>query len=90
MELVNREVKLICWSGYHTDENIPVEIEVEYDEELDEYIVEVKRGTKSAFKTFTPKHEMNGVMHISDVEKSVKLASVILKKLKREATRKKK
>lgn len=79
---------MIVFEGFHHDKKIPILITVEYDEDLDLMIVEVTRGTEMNFKTFSPAHQPNdGVMHISDVEKSVKLANVILKKLKRDATR---
>jgi hypothetical protein len=79
------------WSGYSTEGKLPVIINVEYDEENEEYIVEVTRGYDSEVITFEPKHEpKDGLMHISDVETSVKLASKLLKDLKRKAQRRKK
>ena len=88
--MVNREIRLNIWSGYHSDRKIPIIINVEYDDELDLYIVEVLRGTERDFKTFSPKHEpKDGLMHISDVEKSVKLANILIKELKQEAQRRK-
>ena len=79
---------MIIWEGFHHDKKIPVVISVEYDEDIDIIIVEVIRGTEKNFKTFSPKHiPKDGLMHISDVEKSVKLANTILKGLKKEAVR---
>jgi len=76
------------FEGFHHDKKIPVIITVDYDEENDLIIVEVTRGYDTNFKTFSPKHEpADGLMHIADVEKSVKLANVLIKELKREAQR---
>ena len=76
------------FEGFHHDKKIPVIITVDYDEEHDLIIVEVRRGHEQNFKTFSPNHEpTDGLMHISDVEKSVKLANVLIKELKREAQR---
>ena len=78
------------WQGYHSDKRIPVTISVEYDDETNEYLVEVRRGIDITTNTFIPTHEpKDGLMHITDVEKSVKIANNILKDLKREATRRK-
>ncbi len=79
---------MIMWQGFHHEKKIPVTILVEYDEDLELYIVEVTRGVEKNFRTFTPKHKpMDGLMHIADVEKSVKDANKLLKELKREAIR---
>jgi hypothetical protein len=78
------------WTGYHYDKDISVIITVDYDEDNDEYEVEVVRGLVREVKTFVPKHAPEeDKMHISDLEKSVKLANVILKSLKQKARRKK-
>jgi hypothetical protein len=80
---------MIVFEGFHHDKKIPILITVEYDEELDLMIVEVTRGYEKDFKTYTPNHTpTDGLMHISDVEKAVKLANKMIKDLKREATRK--
>ena len=79
---------MIVFTGFHHDKKIPIVITVEYDEDLDLMIVEVVRGMDRNFKTFSPSHQPeDGLMHISDVEKSIKLANTILKKLKRDAIR---
>ena len=76
------------FEGFHHDKKIPILIIVEYDEELDLMTVEVTRGFDRDFKTFSPKHEpKDGLMHIADVEKSVKLANILIKELKRIAQR---
>jgi len=81
---------MIVWQGFHHDKKIPILISVEYDEESEVYVVEVTRGTDSNYKTFSPKYKpKDGLMHISDVEKSVKLANVIVKELKQLAIRSK-
>lgn len=78
------------WEGYSTENRIPIIISVEYDEDLGEYIVEVKRGYDSLEISFEPKHEpKDGLMHISDIEMSVKLANKLLKDLKKMAHRRK-
>ena len=59
--------------------------------ELEIIMVEVTRGYDTDHRTFEPKHEpRDGKMHISDVEKSVKLANILIKELKRTAQRSKK
>ena len=79
---------MLMYEAFQKDGKIPITINVEYDEELDLYVVEVTRGLDTDFKTFTPKHvPVDKLMNISDMEKSVKLANVILKSLKREAYR---
>ena len=79
---------MVLWEGFHHDGRIPVTITVEYDDEIDLYVVEVKRGVDMDFKTFTPKHvPTEGLMHISDVEKAVKLANILEKKLRQSAYR---
>ena len=80
---------MIMWNGYSHDKKIPVTISVEYDEDLAAYIVEVKRGVDIRIESFEPTHEpKDKLMHIIDVEKSVKMANNILKDMKREARRK--
>lgn len=82
---------MIVWSGYHHDKRMPITIEVEYDEDLDCYIVEVTRGMSRLIKTFAPKYEpKDGLIHVSDLEKSVKLADVLIKELKKDSQRRKK
>ena len=79
------------WEGFHKDRKIPISISVEFDEETELYIVEVKRGTEKNFKTFTPKHiPHDGLMHISDMEKSVKKANQLVVELKKLAITKNK
>lgn len=79
---------MIVFEGFHHDKKVPIIITVEYDEDLDLITVEVVRGLDRNFKVFSPVHQpKDGLMHISDVEKSVKLANVILKDLKRDALR---
>lgn len=79
---------MVLWEGFHHDGRIPVTITVEYDKEDDLYIVEVKRGLDVDFKTFEPKHvPTEGLMHVSDVEKAVKLANILEKKLRQAAYR---
>ena len=74
------------WEGFHHDKKIPVIVRVEYDEETGEYIVEVTRGYDTKEILFEPSHEpKDGLMHISDVERAVKIANKIIKELKREA-----
>lgn len=82
---------MVMWEGYHSDNKVPVIITVEYDTESELYVVEVVRGLEFDFKTFTPKYKPeNELMHISDVEKSVQLANVLVKELKQLANRRKK
>jgi len=77
------------WEGFHHDRKVPVIVRVEYDEETGEYIVEVIRGYDTKEITFEPKHEpKEGLMHISDVERAVKIANKIIKDLKSEARKK--
>lgn len=79
---------MIMWEGFHHDKKVPIIITVEYDEDIDLITVEVVRGLDRNFKTFSPVHQpKDEVMHIADVERSVKLANVILKGLKRDAIR---
>lgn len=74
------------WEGFHHDGKIPVLISVEYDEENEEYIMEVVRGYDSKSEAFKPKHNPeNELMHVSDMEQSIKIANRLLKELKREA-----
>lgn len=82
---------MVVFEGFHHDKNIPIIITVEYDEDLDLMVVEVTRGYDKDFKTYSPKHEpKDGLMHISDVEKAVKLANILIKDLKKKAMRRKK
>ena len=75
---------MVVFQGYQRDKKVPILITVEYDEETGEMIVEVTRGFDTATKTFTPAHEpKDGLMNIIDVEKSVKLANILIKELKR-------
>ena len=79
---------MIVFEGFHHDKKVPIIITVEYDEDSDLITVEVTRGMDRNFKVFSPSHQpTDGLMHISDVEKSVKLANVILRDLKRDAIR---
>ena len=81
---------MIMWEGYHHDKHVPIIISVEYDDELEKYVVEVIRGMERSFKMFTAKHKpKDNLMHISDVEKSVKLANILVKELKQTAKRRK-
>ena len=74
----------IMWEGFHHDKKIPVIIRVEYDEDTKKYTVEVTRGYEDITEDFDPSHEpRDNLMHISDVERSVKIANNLLKKLKR-------
>lgn len=74
--------------GFHRDRNIPISIEVDYDEELKQYIVTVQRGFDREVISFIPKHiPEEGSMHISDLEKSVKIANNTVKALRRMAIR---
>ena len=78
------------WQGQHREDNLTVLIDVEYDEEIELYIVEVTRGTEREFKTFAPKVlPEDGLMHISDLEKAIKSANKLLKRLKEDSRRKK-
>lgn len=78
------------WNGYHHDKKVPIIISVTYDEENDEYIVEVIRGFDMELTTFKPKYKpKDGLIHVSDLEKSVKLANNAVKALKSRAVRKK-
>ncbi|MDX1372560.1 MAG: hypothetical protein R3321_08815 [Nitrososphaeraceae archaeon] len=70
------------FEGYHYEGDIPILVSVEYDEELNKYVVEVIKGLQRRYRTFTPKHKpKEGVMHISDTEKSVKISNILLKNL---------
>lgn len=72
------------WEGFHHDKKTPILITVDYDEELDLILVEVTRGYDKDSVTFTPKHlPEDGLMHISDVEKSVKASNNLIKELRR-------
>ena len=71
---------MVMWEGYHTDNKIPVIVTVEYDSESEKYVVEVVRGLDSDVKKFKAKHLPDeGLMHVSDMEKSIKLANVLIK-----------
>ena len=79
---------MLIWEGMHQDGKIPVVIRVEYDEEVELYIIEVSRGKDKNFKTFTPKHIPDGLMHVADMEKAIKKANSLVKELKRDALEK--
>lgn len=79
------------WEGFHYDRKIPISISVEYDEELKQYFVEVIRGEDRILVSFLPKKSPeDNLMHVSDVERSVKIANNSIKQLKKEAKRRKK
>ena len=84
--------KMELWGGYHMDDrNVPITINVEFDEDLNIYVIEVKRGYDIFTEEFEPSNEpIDGLMHISDVETSVKIADNLIKKLMRTAKRKRK
>ena len=76
------------WEGFHHEGTIPVLISVEYDEDLNKYIVEVTRGLERRYRTFTPKQKPEeGNMFVGDLEKSVKLSNGLLKGLQITARR---
>lgn len=78
------------WEGWHVEDDAQVLINVDYDEVIDLYIVEVTMGLESNFKTFTPHHvPVDGLMNIQDVEKAIKSANKLLKRLKDEARKEK-
>ena len=78
------------WNGFSHDKRVPIVITIEYDEDLEVYIVEVTRGTKRIASTFEPSHEpKDELMHISDLERSVKIADGLVKELKKTTRRKK-
>ena len=83
---------MLMYEGYHHDDkNVPIIITVEFDEDSQMYEVSVVRGYDSIFEKFEPKHlPEEGRMHVSDLERSVKISNNLLKKLKRlHAVRKK-
>lgn len=81
---------MIMWNGFSHDKRVPIVITIEYDEDLEVYIVEVTRGTKRIASTFEPSHEpKDELMHISDLERSVKIADGLVKELKKTTRRKK-
>ncbi len=72
------------WEGFHHIRKVPVQISVTYDEELQLYTVDAKHGLEEDFLVFTPKVlPIDNLMHISDLEKSVKLANNLIKELRR-------
>ena len=78
------------WEFYQSDKRIPVIISVYYDDESEEYSVEVSRGYDIVEISFEASHEpKDGLMNIQDVEQAVKLANKLLKDLKQVARRKK-
>lgn len=82
---------MVYWEGYHYEKKIPILIKCRYDKDSNKYTVEITRGFQDIEEEFEAKHApIDGYMHISDVEKSVKIANNILKRLKKEAQRKKK
>ena len=80
---------MVVYKGYHHYRKVPIIIEVDYDEELEQYFVEVTMGFEQEITSFKPKHiPEEGLIHISDLEKSVKIANNSVKALKKLARRK--
>lgn len=78
---------MLLWEGYHKDGKIPIIISVSYDYETEEYVVEVVRGFLEEETRYKGKHKPseNGLMHISDMERSVKCANNSIAALKKRA-----
>lgn len=75
---------MLMFEGFHYDGDIIVLVSVEFEEETEKYLVEVTRGLERKYRTFTPKYLPEGEsMHVSDLEKSVKISNVLIKELKR-------
>ena len=78
------------WEFYQSDKRVPVIISVYYDDEFEEYTVEVVRGYTAVEMAFDANHEpKDDLMNIQDIERAVKIANKLLKELKTEARRKK-
>ena len=82
---------MIMFEGFHHDKHIPIIITVEFDEDSQMYEVSVVRGYDEITEVIIPKHlPQDNLMHISDLEHSVKISNNLLKKLKKLQTVRKK